>query len=134
MRNAKPTLLVVDDDDAVLQTMARLLRHFGFDVVALNDSVQALRVLQAHEGLAGLVCDFEMPGINGEQLARAAKSKEAHMPVFICSGTYPPDLNSPPWDGWFLKGAHVIELIRQLQEVTLPLQEDFECRPPAPRV
>jgi len=114
----RPTLLVVDDDAAVLETLARLLQHYGFDVVPENDAVSAIAAIYARDDIDGMVTDFEMPGFNGAQLARAAKDKNPAMPVFICSGINPPEFDSPPWDGWFLKGAHVTELIRQLQVVT----------------
>lgn len=120
MQSPRPTLMVVDDDAAVLETLARLLEHFGFNVVAQNDAVTAFAMIQERRDIAGLVCDFEMPGVSGEQLARAAKGKNPRLPVFICSGTYPPDLDSPPWDGWFLKGSNVVELIHELKIVTLP--------------
>jgi CheY-like chemotaxis protein len=120
MHMVRPTLLVVDDDEAVLETLARLLQHFGFTVIPLNDSVHALALLSMRKDIDGLVCDFEMPGVNGEQLARAAKQQHPTMPVFICSGTHPPNLVAPPWDAWFLKGANVVELLKQLQVLKPP--------------
>lgn len=127
MQITGPRLMLVDDDSAVLETLSRLLAHFGFSVVAQNDSLQALTLLQVRHDIAGLVCDFEMPGINGEQLARAAKAARPNMPVFICSGQHPPATERPPWDGWFLKGGHILDLIRQLQAVTPSLCEKNGC-------
>lgn len=131
MQITGPRLMLVDDDSAVLETLSRLLAHFGFSVVPQNDSLQALTLLQVRQDIAGLVCDFEMPGIDGEQLARAAKAARPTMPVFICSGQHPPATEAPPWDGWFLKGGHILDLIRQLQAVTPSLCGD-EGREPRP--
>lgn len=122
MQISNPVLMLVDDDSAVLETLSRLLSHFGFNVVSHNDSLQALSTLQIRQDIAGLVSDFEMPGVDGEQLARAAKATRPGMPVFICSGQHPPVMDSPPWDGWFLKGGHVLELINRLEAVTPSLR------------
>lgn len=120
MHLIKPTLLVVDDDKFVLETLERLLSYFGFNVVAHSNSVQALAEIQQRDDIAVIVCDYEMPEINGEELAQAAKQKNPGMPVFILSGLYPPIRDVHPWDGWFLKGAPITELVRRLNSV-LPL-------------
>jgi CheY-like chemotaxis protein len=117
MHPKKPTLLVVDDDTLVLDTLVKLLAHFGFNVISHSDSLMALATLDQRNDIAIMICDYEMPGINGEELARAAKKKFPTMPVFVVSGQYPPDLQPSPWDGWFLKGAPVTELIRKLNTV-----------------
>jgi CheY-like chemotaxis protein len=115
-----PTLLVVDDDSSVLETLAKLLAHFGFNVISQSDSVMALATLEQRNDIAIMICDYEMPEINGEELARAAKKKSPTMPVFVLSGQYPPNVQATPWDAWFLKGAPITELVRRLNTV-LPL-------------
>ena len=118
MHLAKPTLLVVDDDHLMLETLKKLLSHFGFNVVGHTDSVAALATLQQRNDIAIMVCDYEMPDINGEELARAAKKRFPGMPVFVLSGSYPPtNVECHPWDGWFLKGAPITELVRKLNAV-----------------
>ncbi len=113
----KPIILVVDDDSQVLETLAKLLVHFGFDVISHSDSVMALATLEQRNDIAIMVCDYEMPQLNGVELARAAKDRFPAMPVFILSGQHPPDLPMCPWDAWFLKGAPITELIRKLNTV-----------------
>ncbi len=113
----RPTLLLVDDDEVVLGTLRALLQHCGFRVLSHTSGSAALADLEQRDDIAVLVCDFEMPGINGEQLARAAKQQHPAMPVYICSGNHPPERQSTPWDGWFLKGGHIIQLVHQLQKL-----------------
>ncbi len=132
MHLSKPTLLVVDDDELMLETLKRLLGHFGFNVIAYSDSVMALSELQKRNDIAMMVCDYEMPEVNGEDLARAAKKRFPNMPVFVLSGAHPPMIaDVQPWDAWFLKGAPITELIRKLNAV-LPLATAVMNR--APRV
>lgn len=125
----KPTLLVVDDDDLMLETLTRLLRHFGFNVVAHSDPAQALITLEQRNDIMIMVCDYEMPGINGEDLCRAAKKRFPAMPVFVLSGNYPPEVEPRPWDAWFLKGAPITELISKLNAV-MPLAKAALTRLP----
>ncbi len=115
----RPTLLVVDDDSLILETLSRLLVHFGFNVIAHSDSVLALAELEQRNDIEIVVCDYAMPEINGAELAQAAKRKNPRMPVFILSGNHPPEMDVSPWDGWFLKGAPITEMIRKLSAVSL---------------
>ncbi len=107
-------LLVVDDDSATLQTLTHLLQHFGFDVVSEKSPESAVAILAAQNDIAVLICDYEMPGMDGEELARRAKQLNANMPVFVFSGSNPPAVEKAPWDGWFLKGIAVTHLITRL--------------------
>lgn len=113
-------VLVVDDDVMMLETLVKLLTHFGFKVLPQDDSVQALATIQERNDIAIVVCDYDMPEVNGEAVARAAKKKNPATPVFVLSGGYPPEIKLAPWDAWFLKGAPVTELIRKLNTV-MPL-------------
>jgi CheY-like chemotaxis protein len=115
----KPTLLVIDDDCEVLETSSALLRHLGFAVVSTSNPVEALHLLQNNAEIDGVVCDFRMPLMNGEELAQAAKTLRPELPVFILSGTYPPERHEAPWDAWFLKGTPIADLVAKLDAVTL---------------
>jgi len=117
MDATRPNVLVVDDDPLVLETLSKLLGHFGCNVIPHSDSTEALVDIEQRNDFALIVCDYEMPGINGEGLARAAKKKNPLIPVFVLSGTHPPSVARPPWDAWLLKGAPVAELLRKLNAV-----------------
>ena len=126
MQMMKPTLLVVDDDCEVLETSSALLRHFGFAVVSTGDPAEALDLLEHNSDIDGMVCDYRMPIMSGEELARSAKKLRPELPIFILSGTYPPDRHPAPWDAWFLKGAPIAELLAKLDTVTLS-KRDVDC-------
>jgi PAS domain S-box-containing protein len=65
-------LLVVDDDPVVLQQMAAMLATLGVkDVLTASSGVEALeRVKARHGALEALVCDLNMPGMDGVELIR----------------------------------------------------------------
>ena len=79
-----PTVLVVDDDDAVRRLIARELEQGGFRVLSAADGVEALAVL--NEGgieVDLMVCDLLMPQLDGYQLAhRVAALPDAPKIIF----------------------------------------------------
>jgi DNA-binding response OmpR family regulator len=80
--------LVVDDDPAVLKSIAQFLRGIsGGEVMACDSPYQALQVLStAPEAVALLVTDLDMPGLNGMQLARSARAGSSQVQILLISG------------------------------------------------
>jgi CheY-like chemotaxis protein len=69
LEQARPKVLVIDDEPAVVRSMKRWLRSRA-DVVGLTDPVQALD--EAKAGAFTLIlCDYHMPGLNGLDLRKA---------------------------------------------------------------
>lgn len=67
-----PLIVCVDDDPAVLTTVARCLRREQLDVRTTESPVEALRWISADD-VAVVVCDYEMPSMTGAQLAGKAR-------------------------------------------------------------
>jgi two-component system cell cycle sensor histidine kinase/response regulator CckA len=84
--NGKKTLLVVDDDPTVLEFLKDALRP-DFDVMTANTGEDAF--LQA-KGLKGtihlLLTDFEMPTMNGIELATKLTALRPDIKVLLMSG------------------------------------------------
>jgi len=86
-------LLFVEDDDDQLATTPRLLESLGYTVTSLKDPGKAVELLSRH-GLDGgsgndfdlLITDFDMPGINGLDLARAVGKVRPGLPIILVSG------------------------------------------------
>ena len=83
-------VLVVDDDGAVLRAMTRLLSS-DHDVVALDDSREALRrLVDESEAFDVVFCDLMMPHVTGMELftrVRVARPSLASRFVFVTGGT-----------------------------------------------
>ncbi len=63
----KPTLLIVEDEAAIRESLAELLVMQGFDVLTAEDGLDALEVMQ--ESTPDLIIsDVMMPRMNGYQL------------------------------------------------------------------
>jgi PAS domain S-box-containing protein len=84
------TILVVDDSLTVLTTVNRQIRSLGYRTIAVNSAAEALDVIAGSEPCDLLMTDVVMPGMNGIELARAARERRRHLKVLLTSGF--PDL------------------------------------------
>lgn len=78
------TVLVVDDDPAVLETLAQMLERVGAEVAPCQDPHDALTALQEDpDAWTVLVTDFDMPVMNGAALARQARTICPDLPILL---------------------------------------------------
>ena len=80
--------LVVDDDPSMLELTAAVLRSVpGSEVVACGDPRIALGVFSAEpESFELMVTDFNMPGLDGLELARAVHERAPALKVVMVTG------------------------------------------------
>jgi two-component system, chemotaxis family, sensor histidine kinase and response regulator PixL len=72
-----PRVLVVDDSLTQRQTLARTLTKAGYEVLEASDGLEATVVLQQNPEIAQIICDLEMPRMNGfEFLSQLRKQPE----------------------------------------------------------
>ena len=84
-------VLVVDDEPAVLQAAARILRRNGYTTVEASTGEQALSLLSSHD-IRLLLTDSIMPGMTGLTLASRAAALRPGLRVLHMSGHTPPDM------------------------------------------
>lgn len=85
-------VLYVDDDAALLELAERAFRRLGHQVTTFGDPRAALAAFQADPARFDLVVtDQRMPGMLGEQLARAVLQCRRDVPVVVMSGSVEPD-------------------------------------------
>jgi two-component system response regulator AtoC len=73
-------VLLVDDEPGVLFALESLLESRGITPVVARDGGQALAQL---EGVDAVVTDFAMPGMNGLELLRSVRERDASLPVIL---------------------------------------------------
>ena len=66
--------------------MADTLRELGCHVLEAHDGPSGLRVLQSRGDVDLLVTDVGLPGLNGRQLADAARALRPGLPVLFMTG------------------------------------------------
>jgi FixJ family two-component response regulator len=85
MPSLPPTVFIVDDDPAVLKSLARLLRSARLDVATFSSPRE---FLERHDPSASgcLVLDVAMPGLNGLELQEALTTKGSELPIIFLTG------------------------------------------------
>jgi two-component system response regulator AtoC len=73
-------VLLVDDEPGVLYTLQEVLTEHGDEVVTATSGVEALTRL---EGVEAVVTDLVMPGMDGLELLRAIRERDAALPVIV---------------------------------------------------
>lgn len=81
------TILVVEDDEAVRETVIGLLGELGYRVLRAADAQRALTVIESGVAIDLLFTDVVMPGtLRSPELARKAKERLPHLSVLFTSG------------------------------------------------
>jgi putative nucleotidyltransferase with HDIG domain len=78
-------VLVVDDEDSVRSSLARLLSKRGFHVSEANSAAAALTLLESAR-FAAMVCDIRMPGMSGLELLGLAVRADPELAVLMLTG------------------------------------------------
>jgi two-component system cell cycle sensor histidine kinase/response regulator CckA len=82
-----PSLILVDDDEAVREALERVLRMNGYPVESFAGARAALdRLARSAETAAGVLTDIVMPGMRGTELAREVRARWPGLPVIFLSG------------------------------------------------
>jgi len=85
--NGGETVLVVEDDEAVLTMAVESLADLGYRVLVAHDGREALAIVNGPERIDILFSDIVMPGgINGAQLAIEAQRLRPGIKVLLTSG------------------------------------------------
>ncbi len=79
------TILLVEDDSAVRETVAAMLHSLDYIVLAPEPGQPALRAIQAG-GYDAVVTDFVMPEANGNAIVEAVRLARPDCPIVTISG------------------------------------------------
>jgi PAS domain S-box-containing protein len=80
-------VMYVDDDQALVFLVQRLLRRRGYEVSGFTDPHEATAALRAEpQRYDLLVTDYNMPGYSGVDVLQAAREIRADLPVALASG------------------------------------------------
>jgi signal transduction histidine kinase/ActR/RegA family two-component response regulator len=79
-------ILVVDDDNAVREVTAAMLRELGYATVEAGSGGAALDLLEREPNIALILVDFAMPGMNGAEVARQVQTRRPALPILFVTG------------------------------------------------
>ncbi|WP_151637450.1 hybrid sensor histidine kinase/response regulator [Noviherbaspirillum aerium] len=110
------TLLLVEDDALVRESMAPALSNAGFRVVAAADGEQALAMLDSEPSISMVLSDIVMPGgVSGIDLARIVRERFPHIRVVLATG-YTETRVDMPHVGLLAKPYRLSDAVRILSE------------------
>lgn len=75
-------ILVVDDEQAVRESLRRSLRFNGYEVLTANDGLEAVETVRA-ESPELLILDVMMPNMDGLEVCRTLRSEGWDRPILV---------------------------------------------------
>ena len=78
------TILVVDDEPSIVQTLAGILQDEGFEVLTAPDGETALQVVE-EESPDMVFLDISLPGMDGLEVLQQVKEQRPLLPVVMVS-------------------------------------------------
>jgi len=113
------SILVIDDDRAVLATIKVLLERAAHAVEAVDNSRDGLQLIETR-GFDLLIVDIFMPGMDGFETMRLVHQSRPDMPVIVISGQHFSFASDRPPD--FLHMATKLGAVSSLQKPFKPAQ------------
>jgi PAS domain S-box-containing protein len=80
------TVLVVEDEPVVRSLVVEVLEDLGYRTLEAADGLEGLKVLQSKRRIDLLITDVGLPGLNGRQLADAARETRPKLKVLFITG------------------------------------------------
>lgn len=80
-----PSILIVDDEPSILQSLSGLLIDEGFEILTASNGYEALKIIDS-EAPDLVLLDVWMPGIDGIETLKEIKKNSSSLPVIIITG------------------------------------------------
>jgi signal transduction histidine kinase len=80
------TVLVVEDEQTVRELVVEVLQDFDCVTLQASDGLQGLAILNSDQHIDLLISDIGLPGLNGRQLANAARMARPDLPILLITG------------------------------------------------
>ena len=121
---AKKNLVLIVEDNEDFQNLYGMVADMaGYEVERIYDGKEALQRVEREPIPTIVLLDSRLPGLGGDEILQAARSKEkwSHVPIYMITAdlrgaqryrTFSPDI--PHADGVIEKGADSIHKLREL--------------------
>jgi len=85
--NAKETILLVDDEQAILDIGTMFLKSLGYNALRAENGLEASQIFEDHKDVIGLVIlDMKLPDENGSDTCKRLKEINPDVRVLHTSG------------------------------------------------
>lgn len=79
-------VLVVEDETVVRALIVEVLNELGYNALEAADGPSGLEILQSARPIDLLITDIGLPGLNGRQIADAARVRRPELKVLFMTG------------------------------------------------
>jgi phosphoserine phosphatase RsbU/P len=76
-------VLIADDDPVTMKALVGLLGGWGYETVSTDTGTRAWEILRSDDAPSLAIVDWQMPGMNGDELCRLARTQLPDKPLFI---------------------------------------------------
>jgi CheY-like chemotaxis protein len=118
---AKPCVLLVEDDRSLRRYLEILLNRAGYEVVSAVDGIEAKQMALENSEIDIVMTDAMMPNLNGYELCRFLKNtpRLSHIPVILLSALEQKDapFETAHVDAFLCKPVSNDELIETLDNL-----------------
>ena len=84
-------VFIVDDDEHVRKTVGLVLKQGGYEVLEAADGEEAIAAIESYPAgfsVQVIICDIDLPKVNGHDLIAFIREKLPTVPVIVLTG-YP---------------------------------------------
>ena len=114
----RKTIMVVDDNPAIIEVLQEILKELGFHVISACDGRKGLALLDTVL-VDGVFLDLDMPIMDGQTLLDEIRWRGYHMPVLVMTGGYDQsflhNLVNEGAQGYLIKPFDVEQVTRHCQ-------------------
>jgi len=88
--NKNETILLVDDEDILRESLEEALQSLGYSVIVAKDGIQAVDSFRQYQkNIALVLADIVMPNMNGHEAAQHIRAINPNIPYIFMSGYDP---------------------------------------------
>jgi CheY-like chemotaxis protein len=114
------TILVVEDDPLLSWDISDALEAEGYDVIAVANADEAIKVLKTRNDIRTIFTDIDLPGsMDGLKLAAAVRDHWPPVHIILTSGMRAPHGNEMPTNSMFIakpyRSAEVLEAVHSFE-------------------
>jgi two-component system cell cycle sensor histidine kinase/response regulator CckA len=125
LEQGKETILVVDDEQAILETTQDILTQHGYNVFTSDNGKSALELYREKSGKIDLVIlDLDMPGMRGEECLKGLMQLDSEALIIIASGYLKENQIATLMDDGAIdvikKPYRIPDMIKRIQQVLKP--------------
>ena len=113
-------ILVVEDDVLLSLDTSETLEAEGYDVIAVANTDEAIKVLETRNDIRTIFTDINLPGsMDGLKLAAAVRDRWPPVNIIVTTGMRAPHRDEMPANSIFIakpyRGAEVLVAVRSFE-------------------